>query len=311
MIFENINKLNSLATDIKMPTAEVVLEHPESSKLNISEIVKELSERYKQLRDGDLRSKEMLVLGWWMFGHKASVLKDYWHNQHLSFRKNWQINFPDIKLRRVEQAILLASLIRSQEKLIKLAKLGFDNMHFFVNTLRRCKKENIEKILETTSIMATIKNFDDTLEEGLHRIHCFEIFVTILENLDIAKINTELLWDTILANRSMPKNSIEKIQNILNKNENVDDYLKLLIQTGGGEPQPSVDDNIASINVTNSRLIEITKIYIDKNEVPEDFDLNRLTESMNNCSQLLSLKEAKDAAQNISIGNEAGSSTGI
>jgi len=33
MIFENINKLNSLATDTKMPTAEVVLEHPRKQQI--------------------------------------------------------------------------------------------------------------------------------------------------------------------------------------------------------------------------------------------------------------------------------------
>jgi hypothetical protein len=257
----------------------------------IQNLLAEIPQVWVDIKNAELRTKETLAMNWYRFGKKAAAIRDYWHSKYQSFSKNWTKAFPDIKKRRVEQAMMIATSGISEEKILKMAKIGFDNMYNFVSSLQKCTKENVKEILYKTSIMTTIKNYDDPLEEGLHRLKCFDNYMTIINQLDISKINIELLWDVLLANGAISDHAMQTIQTTIDKGENVDDYLKMIIQTGGGEPQPPAEDNLASINVSNSRFIEITKMYIDKNKVPEDFDLNRLSQSMTNCSQLMAIKE--------------------
>jgi hypothetical protein len=268
---------------------------PVSTTLDIQTIIKEISEQHLQIVHKNLNSKEALVLGWYQLGKKALSLRDYWTSQHQAFHKNWRITFPDIDIRRVQQAIAIQ--VTSEEKIKKLAKMGFDNLYMFLMAIDKVDPNKINELLETTQIKKTIKNYDDPMEDGLHRLHCFCEFAKLSKIIDFDKVDIELLWDVILANKSIASQAIKAIQECIGNGNNVDDLLNIMIQTGGGDNKKEKKHSLPSINVINSMHINITEYYLENNMLPDDFDLDRLNQTKSNIDKLQFLtKEVDNAA---------------
>jgi hypothetical protein len=206
---------------------------PISTAVDIKTIIMEISEQHLQIVHKNLNSKEALVLGWYQLGKKALSLRDYWTSQHQPFLKNWKMTFPDIKIRRIQQAILLQ--VTTEEKIFKLAKMGFDNIYMFLMAIDQVDPNKINEMLEITQLKHTIKNYDDPMEDGLHRLHCFCEFAKLSKIIDFDKVDIELLWDVILANKSISTQTTKAIQECIAVGNNVDDLLNIIIQTCGGD----------------------------------------------------------------------------
>jgi hypothetical protein len=229
---------------------------PISTAVDIKTIIMEISEQHLQIVHKNLNSKEALVLGWYQLGKKALTLRNYWISQHQAFHKNWKMTFPDIDIRRVQQAISLQ--VTSEEKILKLAKMGFDNIYMFLMAIDKVDPNKINEMLEITQLKQTIKNYDDPMEDGLHRLRCFCEFAKLSKIIDFDKVDIELLWDVILANRLISNQAIKAIQECIAVGNNVDDLLNILIQTCGGDNKKEKKHSLPSINVINSMHINWT-----------------------------------------------------
>jgi len=140
--------------------------------------------------------------------------------------------------------------------------MGFDNIYMFLMAIDKVDPSKINKLLEITQLKQTIKNYDDPMEDGLDRLHCFGEFAKLSKIIDFDKVDIELLWDVILANKSISKQNINAINECIDKGNNVDDLLNILIQTCGGDNKTEKKHSLSSINVINSMHINITEYYL-------------------------------------------------